>query len=90
MIKEFLQEQKKQRYYQSMENINNDIFHNHQRKLWAIRAANDFDNADDLKNIIDQSQEALDYFIALHKENIARYEALQNKKYSDHKILDFK
>ena len=93
MIKEFLNQKKRERYFQSIENINTDIFQSNQRKLWAITAANDFDDADELQCVIEQSQEAIDYFIALHNENIERLQQLRQEEKQatrEHKVVDFK
>lgn len=91
MIREYLMEKKRQRYFDSMENINNDIFSSNQRKLWAIKSAADFENPEELELIIREAEDALNYFLGLHKENITRLQSLkENKQANDHKLVELK
>lgn len=91
MIREFIEERRRRRYFDSVIEINNEIFHNHQRKLMAIKVANAFSDIEELEEIIEQGQEAIDYFTNLHNENIQRLEALRKEKAGrDNKVVGIK
>lgn len=90
MIKEFLEGRRKQRYLDGVAEINQEIFQNHQRKLLAIKVASEFSDVDELEMMIEQGQEAIDYFMALQNENVKRLEELKKgKMISKNKVVDF-
>lgn len=91
MIKEFIEERRRRRYFDSVIEINNEIFHSHQKKLMAIKVANAFSDIEELEEIIEQGKEAIDYFTTLHNENIQRLEALRKEKAGrDNKVVGIK
>lgn len=92
MIREFLEERKRRRYMEAVEEINNDIFQSNQRKLLAIKVASEFSDIKELESIIEQAQEAIDYFTTLHNENIERFEELKKGQLTakNGRVVEFK